>query len=211
MNINDNNNNNNDDDDKVRETNKVRSYKAGDYTYGDYLNWPDDERWELIDGKPYDMSPASSRQHQKVVVNLLTIINNYLKDKKCEVYVAPFDIRLPEFEGQKDEEIKNVVQPDIVVICDESKLDNKGCKGVPDLVVEVLSPSTVQKDIKEKLQLYEQKGVKEYWVIHPRDKTLMVFKLNEEGKYNKPATYVKKDKVEVGILDELKIDLGEVF
>ena len=208
MNYDDDKNNNNE---LVKETNDVRSYKAGRYTYGDYLKWSDDERWELIEGQPFDMSPAPSRQHQKILGNLFTMISNYLKDKKCEVYVAPFDIRLPEYEGQKDEEIINVVQPDITIICDLSKLDDKGCKGAPDLVVEVLSPATAGKDLKLKLKLYENQGVKEYWLIHPIDKTVIVFQLNDKGEYGKPETYAELDSITVGILDDLDINLKEVF
>ncbi|MBI4778090.1 Uma2 family endonuclease, partial [Candidatus Desantisbacteria bacterium] len=119
------------------------------FTYGDYLKWPDDQRWELIDGVAYDMSPAPSRKHQKVVGELFAQFHSYLKDKSCEVYVAPFDVRLPEVdEGvaplAADEEIITVVQPDIVVVCDRDKLDDRGGRGAPDIVIEILSPWTAK-------------------------------------------------------------------
>lgn len=193
----------------VRVTGKARQYKRR-YTYGDYIKWTDEHRWEIIEGKVYNMTPAPSRLHQKVLGNLFTIFSNYLKDKECDVYIAPFDVRFPEFNEQKDEEIENVVQPDLVVVCDLTNLDDSGCRGAPDLVVEVLSPATAQKDLKEKLSLYENKGVKEYWLVHPEDKTVMIFKLNEE-EYKKPETYGKSDEIEVNLLGELVVNLNEVF
>lgn len=180
------------------------------YTYGDYLTWPEGERWELIDGVAYDMSPAPNRIHQKILGNLFYQMKNYLKDKSCEVYFAPLDVRLPR-ENEKDEDVTTVVQPDIVIVCDHSKLDDKGCRGNPDLAVEVLSPFTAQKDIKIKFKLYEKVGVKEYWLIHPTDKTVMIFKLKENGEYGKPETYSEEDLITVGIFEDLIIDLKEVF
>lgn len=161
--------------------------KRGDnstvYTYGDYLQWPEDERVELIDGIPFLMAPAPSRRHQELIVNLLLQIGNQLEARPCKVYTAPFDVRLPS--GQEnDEDIRTVVQPDIVVVCDRSKLDERGCKGSPDWIIEVLSPGTASRDYVTKLALYEKNGVKEYWIVHPLDRIVMVFRLNEEGKYS---------------------------
>ncbi|MBI4650597.1 Uma2 family endonuclease [Candidatus Desantisbacteria bacterium] len=176
------------------------------YNYGDYLTWQDDERWELIDGVAYNMTPAPSRFHQKISGELFYLIRKYLKDKPCEVYAAPFDVRLPK-KNEKEEEIDTVVQPDIVVICDKTKLDDKGCIGAPDLVIEIISPYTGPKDMKEKFFLYEKTGVKEYWIVHPTDKTIMVFKLGKNKEYGKPAMYSKGDKIEVGILPGLKVEV----
>ncbi len=129
------------------------------YTYGEYLNWNDENRYELIDGRVHLMSPAPFRQHQKVLGELFRQFSIYLFDKDCEIYVAPFDVRLPEGD-EKDEDIRTVVQPDIVVVCDIDKLDEKGCKGAPDLVVEVLSPASFGRDRKDKRDLYERHGVR---------------------------------------------------
>ena len=182
----------------------------GLYTYRDYLEWPDGERWELIEGTAYNMTPAPSRSHQKISVALVKEIYQYLEGKKCEVYHAPFDIRLPE--GDEEEgEIRTVVQPDIVVICDLSKLDEKGCKGSPDLVMEILSPSTASKDYITKLNLYEKNQVSEYWIIHPIDKIVMVYRLSENGKYGRPEVYSEADHVKVGIFDDLVVDLKGIF
>ena len=155
------------------------------FTYGDYCSWPDDERWELIDGEAYAMT-APSRQHQKLLVELSRQISTYFLDKPCESYVAPFDVRLPHAD-EADEQIDTVVQPDIVVICDENKLDDKGCRGAPDWVIEILSPSTAVRDMNTKRQLYEKHGVKEYWLIHPVDQWVMIYVLNAQGIYDHPA------------------------
>lgn len=180
------------------------------YTYRDYKSWSDYERWELISGIAYDMSPAPSRRHQEVCLELARQISNYLVGKTCKVYIAPFDVRLPEGK-QIDEDIHNVVQPDITVVCDSAKLDDKGCIGVPDLIMEILSPYTSGKDMKEKLNLYERSGVKEYWIVHPTDKIAMVFKLGLDGFYGRPYVYTQDDTVKVCIFEDLFIMLKLVF
>jgi len=179
------------------------------FTYGDYLTWPDEERWELIDGNAYNMSPAPSRRHQQISRELAFQIHDYLRDKPCELYHAPFDVRLPD-EDESDDEVLTVVQPDIVVICDKKKLDDKGCRGAPDLIIEILSPNTASKDLREKLNLYEKHGVNEYWIVHPTDNTVMVFKLSKK-KYGRPDVYAEKDKIKTPILDGLEIELELVF
>jgi len=184
--------------------------KGINFTYGDYMNWPEDERWELIDGYAYNMSPAPSRRHQQISVELIKQIGFYLDDKPCSVYHAPFDVRLPEAD-EKDEDVKTVVQPDIVVVCDENKLDDKGCRGAPDLIIEIVSPATAPKDMKIKLSLYEKHGVKEYWVVHPIDNVVLVFKLGKNKMYGKPEVYTEEDKMKTAILEGLEIDLGKVF
>ena len=122
------------------------------YTYKDYLEWPEQERWELIEGVAYNMTPSPSRSHQKISAALFNALYQYLKGKNCEVYYAPFDVRLPEG-VEEDHQIKTVVQPDLVVICDPLKLDEKGCQGSPDLIMEILSPSTASIDYILKLDL----------------------------------------------------------
>lgn len=180
------------------------------YTYEDYLNWPDDEKREIILGEPYAMSPAPSTDHQAVLGELFYQFRSYLKDRTCRVFVAPFDVRIPQ-KDEKDEDIKSVVQPDISIICDRNKIDNKGCKGAPDLIVEIVSSSTFRKDVKDKFFLYESSGVKEYWLVYPNEKTVMVYKLGESGKYGRPEVYSDDESIEVGIFDGLMIDLREIF
>ncbi len=181
------------------------------WTYADYLTWPDDERWEVIDGEAYAMSPAPSRRHQEISGELFRQIANHLKGKSCKVYDAPFDVRLTDNPVQSDDEIQTVVQPDIVVVCDTEKLDDKGCKGTPDLLVEILSPSSAEHDLKVKFYLYQRVGVGEYWIVNQTDSTVMVFKLNSAGEYGRPDMYGPRDKVEVSLLGDLVIDLADVF
>ncbi len=180
------------------------------FTYADYVAWPDDERWELIHGIAYDMSPAPSRRHQKISLELSRQFANYLLDKACEVYPAPFDIRFPHAD-EKEEDIDTLLQPDISVVCDLDKLDEKGCFGAPDLVIEILSPATAERDLSVKMDVYEEAGVKEYWVVQPADNILMVFHLQEDKSYGKPRIYSFKHKVNVGILPDLVIDLTGLY
>jgi Uma2 family endonuclease len=180
------------------------------YTYADYLRWDDGERWELIHGVAYNMTPAPSRRHQKIFGELFTQISLHLRGRRCEVYAAPFDVRLPA-PGEKEETTSTVVQPDIVVVCDPSKLDDKGCTGAPDMVVEILSPESLARDQREKLFLYEQAGVLEYWIVHPVDKTVSIFRRGPDGLYGKPSLYTFEERAPVGVLPELEIDLDTVF
>ncbi len=154
----------------------------GTYTYADYITWQFSERVELILGKIFKMSPAPSSYHQEISSNLNGLFYNFLKKKKCKVYPAPFDVRLPN-PKLKNGKIINVVQPDICVICDLNIVDEAGCKGAPDLIIEILSSSTSNKDKKDKFELYEQNGVKEYWMIEPFDKTAIIYVLNENKKF----------------------------
>jgi Uma2 family endonuclease len=147
------------------------------YTYADYCRWPDDERWELIDGVAYNMSPAPGRQHQEISGEIFAAIHSFLKDKPCRVYAAPFDVRLPEHARQEDDEITTVVQPDVSVFCNKEYLDEHGAVGPPDIAVEILSPYTSVKDQREKLELYERFGVTEYWIVDPANRVMWVYRL----------------------------------
>jgi Uma2 family endonuclease len=180
------------------------------YTYKDYLKWSDEERWEIIDGVPYSMSPAPARKHQEISGELFAVIHNYLKGKTCRVYSAPFDVRLL-INEETDENTTNVVQPDISVICDPSKLDDKGCKGSPDLIIEIASPSTLKKDLKDKFYLYEKALVKEYWIVYPEEKIVVTYMLNENDRYGRIEAYTDEDTIKVGIFEDLDIKLNEVF
>ena len=181
-----------------------------EFTYGDYYEWDDDKRWELIYGVAYDMTPTSLRIHQEIS-GISNKFFNYLKDKDCEVYFAPLDVRLPEGD-EADDDVPTVVQPDILVVCDKSKLDRRGMRGAPDLVVEILSEHTSKKDMTVKLDLYERHHVKEYWIVNPDGKNIMVFKPDGRSKkYKKPETYFVGDELKVGIFKDLKLKLDDVF
>lgn len=179
------------------------------FTYKDYRTWSDNERWELIDGVPYNMTPAPSTKHQEILGELYQLFAAYLKGKPCKAYLSPFDVRLPSA-NEQDEDISSVVQPDLTVVCDPSKIDEHGCKGAPDLVIEILSPATMKKDLGEKLRLYERAGVLEYWVVHPYDQTALIFNLNQ-GIYGTPTFYKVPDEVRVIVFPDLVIPLSEVF
>jgi Uma2 family endonuclease len=155
------------------------------HTYGDYRGWPEDQRYELIDGVAYAMAPAPSRQHQRLAFELAREIADALEGSGCEVNVAPFDVRLPEAD-EADDAIATVVQPDISVVCDPSRLDDRGCRGAPDWIIEVLSAGTAGHDQVRKLALYERHGVKEYWLVHPVDRVLIIYRL-EDGAYGRPV------------------------
>ena len=159
------------------------------YNYGNYCQWPDEERWELIDGVPYALT-TPSRLHQGVVFELAGQIGNSLRDSDshCEGYLAPFDVRLPKGD-EADDQVDTVVQPDLLVVCDQAKLDEKGCRGAPDWIVEVTSPSTVLRDLGLKRDVYEKHGVQEYWIVHPSERWVMVYLLDEAGSYGKPDMF----------------------
>jgi Uncharacterized protein conserved in cyanobacteria len=180
------------------------------FTYQDYLNWTEEERWELINGIPYNMTPGPSTRHQQIVTALIASFYNFLKDSSCQVFSAPFDVRLPE-KDNNSEEIFTVVQPDISIVCDRNKLDSQGCLGSPDLIIEVISPSTLRKDIKEKFYLYEKAGVNEYWIVYPDQKTVVVFRLDNQGKYGRPDIYSETDFIQAEALMSVCIDLAEIF
>lgn len=180
------------------------------FTYRNYKEWPDDERWELIEGVAYAMSPAPSRKHQDIVVELLRQFSNYLLNKPCRVYVAPFDLLLPEVDETVDE-IDTVVQPDLLVICNREILTSGGARGVPDLIVEILSPTTARKDTREKFLLYERKGVREYWIADPVAATVTVFLLGSDGRYGRPSVYGAEETIAVAVLEGLEIVLEPVF
>lgn len=180
------------------------------YTYGDYLTWPDDQRWEIIEGVPYQLAPPL-RIHQEIVGELFRQISNFLVDKPCRVYTAPFGVRLPKGNEGNDNEIETILEPDITVVCDQSKLDVKGCKGAPDLVIEVISLSSAKADRVLKFNFYEKSGVKEYWVVQPEEKTVMVFVRGDDHRYGRPEVYSEEDQVAVGIFQDLTIDLKTVF
>jgi Uma2 family endonuclease len=183
---------------------------AKTYTYADYFNWQLDERLELIKGKIFRMTPAPNRIHQEISLSVSLKLGNYLKDKPCKVYTAPFDVRLPRT-SKEDSAIYTVVQPDICVICDLSKLDDRGCIGAPDIVVEILSIGNNKKELRNKYDVYQEAGVKEYWVIHPSERTFLKYTLGEDGMFHPSKLLISGDQVTTGILPGFMIDLAEIF
>ena len=181
------------------------------FTYADYCGW-DEGRFELIDGEVFDMSPAPTVDHQSVVVELVTQIHTFLRRAKgdCRVFVAPFDVRLPRAQ-EADDEVDTVVQPDVLVVCDRSKLDRRGCRGAPDWIIEITSPSTASKDQMLKRQLYERHGVREYWLVHPVDRTLTVYRPDSEGRYGAPVVTDAEGASTIELFPDLEVDWSLVF
>jgi Uma2 family endonuclease len=180
------------------------------YTYTDLLTWPEDERWELIDGIPYNMTPAPSRRHQEILGALYLQFGAFLRHAPCRVYLAPFDVRLPKAD-EDSMTASTVVQPDLTVICEREKLDQRGAVGSPALVVEILSPYTAKKDRQRKMQRYAQAAIPEYWIISPTEQTVEVYQLHELGRYGAATVYQYDEQVPVSVLPGLLIDLGQVF
>ncbi len=181
------------------------------YTFADYLTWVDDVRRELIDGFVKLMSPAPLRIHQKVSRKFTLKIGNYLENKQCELYYSPSDVRLPNKGDKLKDKIYTVVQPDLFVVCDSSKLDKYGCIGAPDFIIEIVSEGNTKHDVDTKFKLYEQHGVREYWIVQPNDQTVTVFLLDSYGKYQFVGLYAEDAKVKVNIFEDFYIDLAEVF
>lgn len=182
----------------------------GTYSYADYLTWQFQERVELIRGKIFKMSPAPSNDHQKVSIVISGIIWQFFRNDKFEVRTAPFDVRLNR-KKQDDQNAKTVVQPDICIICDPNKLDKRGCNGAPDLVVEILSPGNSRKEMHEKYEVYEENGVREYWLVNPLEKNVIIYLLNGEGVFVGQKPFVEDDQLSSFIFPELTMDLKEVF
>lgn len=184
------------------------------YTYADYLTWQFDEMVELIRGKVYRMPKAYMTAHQWVLGNMLCQISNYGRAKNCKVFHGPFDVRLPLLKNnQTKNEIDTVVQPDITVVCDFSKLDERGCNGAPDWVIEILSKSTSKKDLTEKFEIYQEAGIPEYWIIHPHECTVITYFLNEKNEYESKQVrpFTIGEQVPVTVFSGFEISLENVF
>ncbi len=181
---------------------------AEHHTYADYCRWPEDARYELVDGVAYAMAPAPSPAHQTIVLEIARQLADTLEGAPCRVYLAPFDVRLPRGD-QADGAIESVVQPDLSVICDVSKIDERGCRGAPDWVIEVLSPSTAGHDMIVKRDLYERHGVREYWIVHPTDRVVTIYTLID-GAYGKPLVHEFEGELASRVLPEVVIDWARV-
>lgn len=184
----------------------------GTYTYADYLKWRFDQSVELIKGRLYDMSPAPRARHQRIAMRALHDLLNHFGKQSCEVFTAPFDVRLPNpgYEPGFNNKVHTVVQPDICVICDPAKIDEFGCVGPPDWIIEITSPSTHKKDFNEKFDLYEAAGVREYWIAVPKSQEIYTYVL-ENDRYIERDTYEQGAKATSALFPELTLDLDWIF
>ena len=182
------------------------------YTYADYLTWIDDVRRELIEGF-IKMLPAPCLAHAEVSKNITWTLETAVRKNKsnCKVFYAPVNVRFPKNGETQYDKIDTVVQPDIFVVCDPSKLDEDGCCGAPDMIVEILSPSTARRDMNEKFSLYEEHGVSVYWIVHPKEKAIHVFLMQADGKYDDGRIYERGGKIPVHVFDGYLIDLKDIF
>lgn len=181
------------------------------YSYADYLQWKFDERIELIKGRIFKMSPAPSSAHQRISRKILVALDIYLQKKPYEVFAAPFDVRLPRKSKEENKDLISVVQPDICVICDRSKIDERGCLGAPDIVVEIISPGNNKTELQNKYEVYEESGVQEYWIVSPQDKTFMKYTLNQDGVYVASKLMPSEGEVTTPVLPGFVLNLEEVF
>ena len=192
--------------DRVEEPNATYGY----YSYADYLTWPMDLVAELIQGRLFKKAAAApNRIHQRVSLKLSVKLYQFLEGKTCQVYEAPFDVRLPK-DSKEDHQIFDVVQPDICVVCDPSILDQRGCIGSPDLIVEILSPGNSKLELKQKFDLYESREVKEYWIIQPEHQTITIYTW-VNGTYLPSRLFTTGDVIESQVVKGFKLDLEEFF
>ncbi|MFN2349579.1 MAG: Uma2 family endonuclease [Thioalkalivibrio sp.] len=179
------------------------------HTYGDYISWSEETRYELVDGHAYAMAPAPSVSHQQVVGELYRQVADALDDSPCRVLIAPVDVRLPR-QDEADEDIDTVVQPDLMVVCDPRRIEERGIRGAPDWIVEVLSPSTAAHDQQLKREIYERHGVQEYWLVHPGDRVLIIYRLQANA-YGKPEVMELEGESQVETLPGIVIHWDKVM
>lgn len=188
----------------------VAARQGDSFSYADYLQWDDDTRWELVNGRAWAMTPAPGTRHQQILSELHGQIWQNLKGTPCQVLSAPFDVRLPQH-GTADSQIDTVLQPDLTVVCDTKRLDHRGCLGAPDMVVEILSPTTAQRDLQQKFAVYESHGVQEYWIVYPGENAVMVYILDPNGRYGNPGRYTANDTIQSVAVPAIFVDLKQVF
>lgn len=177
------------------------------YTVGDYLNWQFEEMVELIKGKIFKMSPSPRSYHQAISGNLYFELRTIIKKSKCKIFDAPFDVYLKGIDSNND----TVVQPDICIICDKNKIQERGCVGAPDMIVEIISPSTMKKDLDSKFHLYEENGVNEYWIVMPEYKIISVYILGNSHIYNHLGDFSIGQQVPVFTLNDTNIQTESIF
>ncbi|HJV46926.1 MAG TPA: Uma2 family endonuclease [Bacillota bacterium] len=178
------------------------------YTVEDITHW--EGRWELIEGAPY-LTASPSRLHQTISRRLLTALENYLTGKDCEVFAAPFDVYLSSSKEEEVEQAKNAVQPDLFVVCDPSKILDRGVNGPPEWIAEIISPSTAKIDRLKKYNLYEKYGVREFWLISPYEQTIEIFVLSENGRYVRKGVYSSDDQLTIGSFQDFTLEAVELF
>lgn len=182
----------------------------GLYSYGNPFRWKSEERIELIRGEVFRMSPVNSLTHQRWCGFIFVKLYDYLSDKIGEVFMAPFDIRLPD-RSNMDEDIFTVVQPDIVVVCDPKKLDEKGCLGAPDVVIEILSEGNNWRELIDKFKVYEEAGIKEYWVVNPARKYFSIYKLDKYHRYKTDGVNRCNEEMLSSVFPDFKLDLKDLL
>ena len=180
------------------------------FTYADYARWGDEQRWELVDGQVHAMAPAPSVAHQSVAFALGRQIADALEGAPCRVLLAPIDVRLPK-QSEADDLVDTVVQPDLLVVCDPAKVDAKGIRGAPDWIIEVLSPRTASFDQTVKRDLYERAGVREYWLVHPVDHVVIIYRLDETGRYGRADVFETSGETACLTLPQVRIDWARVI
>ena len=179
------------------------------YTFANALTWPEEDRIEIIYGETYRM-PMPLRVHQEINGELFRQISNFLVGKTCKVYHPPFNVRPFQENEDSPEDVDTMLEPDITIVCDPNKLDKYGCKGAPDMIIEILSPSNRRHDLSVKYRIYQRAGVREYWIVDPDTKTVQTFKL-EDGLYNAADVFTSESRVPVGIFEDFSVDLSMVF
>lgn len=183
----------------------------GSYTYADYLLWKFKERVELIKGKIFKMSPAPNSFHQEISRELTFLLGDIFRKTNCKMYIAPFDVRLINFKESTDNhKIITVIQPDLCVICDRSKIDEKGCLGAPDLIIEILSPGNSKKEMDIKFDLYQENKVLEYWIVNPTDKTILIYVLKDDI-YIGLKPFIEDSKLQSPTFPKLKFAVKKAF
>ena len=187
----------------------ARSFHEQMYTYRDYCEMDDDGiRYEIIEGVPYAMA-APSRQHQDVLREISVRLSTFLQGRKCVVYMSPFDVRLAIY-GEIGDDVINVVQPDVMVFCDSSKLDDKGAIAAPEIAIEILSPYSAKNDRYRKFNLYEKSGVQEYWIVDLAHKSVEIF-VNDNGRFSLRAFLQMNDLITSTVFDDLEIKVSDIF
>jgi len=182
------------------------------YTYADYLTWKFEERVELLKGWVVKMSPAPNMRHQEIATTITGEIYKFLENRPCKVFAAPFDVRLPlPLNNQVDNSINTVVQPDVTVVCDLAKLDKQGCIGAPGIVVEVLSPGNTKKEMRDKLEIYQNAGIPEYWLVDPEHEFVLMYVLNELGIYTTTRPLTIGDQITSYTLKGFTLDADKIF
>ncbi len=181
------------------------------YSYADYLKWQLEERIELIKGKIFRMSPAPATKHQQYVGEIFRQISNHVHRSSCKAFVAPFDVRLTPIQKADSDKIHTVVQPDVCVVCDPAKIDARGCIGAPDLIVEVLSPGNTDREMNEKFEIYQENGVKEYWLVEPNDRIVLVYLLDETGKYIGLKPFTESETLTSRSLGSFQLLVRDIF